>query len=49
MSKDTFKRNIKGFRKGGKVCPCCRETTKRVSRRLARRRLKASDRQASDE
>ena len=44
MTQDKFKRSIKGYRKGGKVCPCCMETTKKESRRLARRRLKQSDR-----
>jgi hypothetical protein len=36
---DEFKRHIKGFRKGGATCPCCREAEKQKSRRLARRRL----------
>jgi hypothetical protein len=36
---DEFKRHIKGFRKGGTTCPCCREAEKQKSRRLARRRL----------
>jgi len=48
---DAFKRNIAGFRghrtpstAPGQTCPCCRETTKRQSRPLARARLKAADR-----
>ena len=41
---DQFKKHIEGYRKGGKVCPCCMETTKKESRRLARRRLKHEDR-----
>ena len=49
---DEFKQFIKGFRKGGQTCPCCRETEKRESRRLARRRLerflREADREASD-
>jgi len=40
---DVFKVHIKGYRKGGKTCECCREVNKKESRRLARRRLKATD------
>jgi hypothetical protein len=37
---DEFKRHIKGWRKNGKVCPCCAEyADKQQSRRTARRRL----------
>ena len=36
---DDFARNIVGRRKGGRTCPCCRETDKRHSRKLARHRL----------
>lgn len=42
---DDFKRHIEGYRRGGFTCPCCRETTKRHSRKLARQRLKRQDRQ----
>jgi hypothetical protein len=42
---DDFKRHIEGYRRGGFTCPCCRETTKRHSRKLARQRLKQQDRQ----
>lgn len=42
---DDFKRHIEGYRRGGFTCPCCRETTKRHSRKLARLRLKEQDRQ----
>lgn len=42
---DDFKRHIEGYRRGGATCPCCRETTKRHSRKLARQRLKRLDRQ----
>ncbi len=50
---DDFKRMIEGYGRGGgcrsakgaKTCPCCRETqSKRRSRQLARKRLKARDR-----
>ena len=37
---DDFKRKIKGFRRGGRTCPCCREVPVVPSRRLARRRLR---------
>ena len=47
---DDFKRKIQGFRgKGtwrhaaGQTCPCCRETDKKHSRKLARARLKQRD------
>lgn len=40
---DDFKRHIEGYRRGGFTCPCCRETTKRHSRKLARQRLKRQD------
>tara|TARA_Y100000310_G_scaffold225525_1_gene227535 strand:- start:428 stop:634 length:207 start_codon:yes stop_codon:yes gene_type:complete len=49
---DDFKRNIKGFNGRrvnstgtvpGRTCPCCRETDKKHSRKLARRRLKQQD------
>ena len=37
-----FKRHIVGYRKGGKTCPCCVEfKDKQLSRRVARRRMKA--------
>lgn len=40
-----FKRHIKGWRKGGKTCPCCVELkNKKRTRRIARRRLKFSER-----
>jgi hypothetical protein len=40
-----FTRHIKGFRKGGKTCPCCRETQdKQKSRRMARHRQHYEDR-----
>ncbi len=36
-----FKSHIKGWRKGGKTCPCCVEGhDKQRTRRTARRRLK---------
>lgn len=41
---DNHKRNIKGLRGKGSVCPCCREHSKKEATRLARRRLKALDR-----
>ena len=41
---DEFKKKIEGYRKGGKTCPCCRETqSKDRSRKLARKRLKNED------
>jgi|APSaa5957512622_1039677.scaffolds.fasta_scaffold310835_2 hypothetical protein len=49
---DDFKKHIKGFHgrrigvtgvPAGQTCPCCRETDKRHSRRLARRRLREED------
>lgn len=40
---DDFKRHIEGWRGHGWTCPCCRETTKRHSRKLARQRLKERD------
>jgi len=55
---DDFKRNIKGFRGKrvnptgaipGQTCPCCRETDKKSSRKLARRRLKQQDRAVAQE
>ena len=46
---DEHKRNIKGYRGKGSVCPCCRETTKREASRLARHRLKARDRKTFSE
>ena len=40
-----FKSHIKGWRKGGKTCPCCVEgQDKQRTRRTARRRLKQADR-----
>jgi len=40
-----FKSHIHGFLGGGKSCSCCRDhLDKQVTRRLARRRLKAADR-----
>ena len=45
---DDFKRNVKGWRRGGATCPCCREVNcKSTSRRLARRRLRQADRRAA--
>lgn len=45
MSKDDFKKHIKGFRnRGHGVCPCCREAPKKTATRMARRRLKHEDR-----
>jgi hypothetical protein len=44
MSRDEHKRQFKGYRKGGAICPCCRETSKRKETRLARRRLRQADR-----
>jgi hypothetical protein len=44
---DDFKKRIEGYRRGGRTCPCCRETDPVHSRRLARRRLKQADRQES--
>jgi hypothetical protein len=42
---DAFKRHIEGYRRGGKPCPCCVETSDKDSRsRMARRRLHAADR-----
>ncbi len=38
-----FKQHIVGYRKGGKSCPCCVEfKDKQLSRRVARRRMKAA-------
>jgi hypothetical protein len=38
-----FKQHIVGYRKGGKTCPCCVEfKDKQLSRRVARRRMKAA-------
>lgn len=51
---DDFKKHIQGFRgkrvpatgaHAGTTCPCCRETDKRHSRKLARRRLRQEDRE----
>jgi len=41
---DDYKRNIKGYRGKGCVCPCCREAPKPKANRIARARLKAADR-----
>jgi len=45
---DDFKRHIEGYRRGGRTCPCCRETTVISSRRLARRRMKQADRREAE-
>ena len=46
---DDFKRQIEGFRRTGRTCPCCRETGVKHSRKLARRRLKQADRRKVEE
>jgi len=46
---DDFKKRIEGWRRGGRTCPCCRETTVRHSRTVARRRLKRITRQEVNE
>ena len=45
---DDYKRHIKGYRGKGYVCPCCREHSKKGANRIARSRLKASDRKHFD-
>ncbi len=47
---NTFKMHIKGWRRGGKTCPCCvEERDKQKTRRRARRRLKSADRKEGDQ
>ena len=46
---DDFKRQIKGYRRSGRTCPCCRETGVKHSRTIARRRLKRITRQEIEE
>ena len=42
---NVFKSHIKGFRCGGRSCPCCVEShSKQLTRRRARHRLKQADR-----
>ena len=41
---DDHKRRVKGYRRAGRVCPCCREAPKRIGTRLGRRRLAEYDR-----
>ena len=41
---DDHKRRVKGYRRGGTVCPCCAEAPKRQAVRMARHRLRAEDR-----
>jgi hypothetical protein len=46
---DAHKKRIKGFRGHGHVCSCCQEAPKKRATRMARRRLKASDRRTIHE
>jgi hypothetical protein len=41
---DDHKRRVKGYRRAGRVCPCCAEAPKRQAVRMARHRLRAEDR-----
>ena len=41
---DDHKRHVKGYRRAGRVCPCCTEAPKRQAVRMARHRLRAEDR-----
>jgi hypothetical protein len=50
---NAFKSYIRGFRGGGRACPCCVDHhSKQITRRWARHRLKQADREnllANDE